>query len=348
LQHLEPAAYRRWKRGLAVEALSRQGFPGDRVADLQSVGDRGRRRAVFAAHHAGNAVAMGFHRRMSHNVVDLRSCLVVAPSLFALLDPLRELLARLIAPAETGDVAVLDTETGPDILLISKRAPALEGREAAAAFASQTGVARISWAGSVGEEPELLAQHCLPVVRFGGIAVTPPPGGFLQPTADGEAMLRTAVLDGLGPEDRRVADLYAGCGTFTFPIVTDEGGGRSVVAVEGDSPALQALSRAARTAGIGSEVTAVERDLARQPLLTEELNAFDAVVFDPPRAGASEQSRELAQSKVRHVVAVSCNPASLARDLRILTEGGYALDWVRPIDQFPWTPHLELVARLSR
>jgi len=209
-------------------------------------------------------------------------------------------------------------------------------------MAGEAGILRVSWAKPRGE-PEPIAILGTPQMRFGGIAVDLPPAGFLQPSAAGEAALVDAV--GRATEGRkRIADLFSGLGSFALPLAA----GARVHAVEGDRAAAAALEAAAKRAGIGHRLTVERRDLERVPLQPYELAKFDAVVFDPPRAGAAAQSRALAASGVARVVAVSCNPASFARDARILVDGGYRLDWALPVDQFPWSPHLELVAGFSR
>ncbi len=183
-----------------------------------------------------------------------------------------------------------------------------------------------------------------PAVRFAGVAVEPPPGGFLQPTAEGEAALSERVLSYVPERAATVAELYAGCGTFTFALARRA----RVHALERDEAALAALWAAARKAGLAGRVTVEARDLARAPLTAEELAGSECVVFDPPRAGAREQAAALADSPVPAVVAVSCNPNSFARDARILVDGGYRLVEVSPVDQFPWSGHLELVASFRR
>ena len=182
----------------------------------------------------------------------------------------------------------------------------------------------------------------MPILRFAGVAVEPPPGAFFQASLEGEAALTAEVLQ-MTAGARRVADLYAGIGTFSVPLARSE---VDVLSVEGAADALGALARAARKGGLS--IRTLQRDLARDPLQATELDDFDAVLFDPPRAGAKSQSTALASSKVPVVVAASCNPATFARDARLLTQGGYRLDRVVPVDQFLWSPHLELVALLRR
>lgn len=206
--------------------------------------------------------------------------------------------------------------------------------------ASVADIARLAWDG------EIVAERRPPAVSLSGLSVTPPPGAFLQPTRDGEAALVRLVGEGVG-KSARVADLFAGCGTFTASLARNA----AVHAVEGEGASLAALARAIREQGpaLGLKpVTHETRDLARRPLLRSELDCFDAVVFDPPRAGAAAQAAEIAKSEVPVVAAVSCNPATFARDARTLLDGGYALEMLTPVDQFLWSPHIELVGIFRR
>jgi 23S rRNA (uracil1939-C5)-methyltransferase len=348
LQHLTDAHYADWKQSLITRALAQRGLEGAMVAPMRRVAGRSRRRMALAAAKGGGRLLLGLHERASHAVVDLEACLLVTPRLLGLLPPLRAALAVLLAEGERADVTVHDTDGGPDVLILSRAAPGLAARQALADLAAAADLARLSW-GQVsrpGEAPvpEPIAIRRPPVLQFGAVTVEPPPGAFLQPTAEGESLLVEAVLAGVPADAARVADLYAGCGTFTFPLATRS----RVFAVEGDTAALAALWTAARRADLGGRVAVEERDLAREPLDVAELNDFDAVVFDPPRTGAREQATALAASKVPAVVAVSCNPATFARDARILIDGGYRLREVVPVDQFPWSGHLELVGRFAR
>ncbi len=343
VQHLEDERYVDWKRDQVLRALSRRGLPTDTVRTLSRVPDGTRRRATLAARRQGEAVLLGFRERESHRIVDLRHCLLLTPALTALLPTLRQWLGESLAPDETVGVALCETEAGVDLVIESRQPPDLAAREALAELAEACDLARLSWA-APGEEPEPVVQRRPPQVVFAGVAVTLPPGGFLQPSREGEDLLTRLVLEALPAEAMAVADLYAGCGTFTFALAAE----RSVRAFEGDGPALAALKSAARQAGLTGRVSAEQRDLARQPVSSEVLAEFDAVVFDPPRAGARDQSVEIATSSLGAAVAVSCNPNTFARDARILVEGGFRLEWVAPVDQFPWSGHVELVASFRR
>ncbi|MGF1611246.1 MAG: class I SAM-dependent RNA methyltransferase [Kiloniellales bacterium] len=351
LQHWQDERYAAWKGELLRQALARQGLGEAAIRPLLRVPPGGRRRASLAAEaDAGGRLRLGFHGRASHQLVDIESCLLLTPGLVALLAPLRAALGALLGPRGRAQAVLTESEGGIDLLIAGIGAPELAAREALAAFAAEADLARLSWS-ALGVEPEPIVQRRTPVLHFGGVPVVPPPGGFIQPTAAGEAALVAAVLgylgDGLGTgRGGTVADLYAGCGTFSFPLIA--AGAARVHAVEGEGAALSALDAAARRAGLAGRLSAEQRDLERRPLRAAELARFDAVVFAPPRAGAKAQAAELAAASVGRVVAVSCNPNSFARDARTLVDGGFTLVEATPLDQFPWSGHLELVALFRR
>lgn len=339
LQHWRADAYRDWKRGLLVSAIARAGAAADLVAPSVSIPPGTRRRATFAFEAHKNRVVLGFNARASHRLVDLSSCLLLAPGLTAILAPLRAVLAA-VAAGTRGDVTVTQTETGIDIVVETVAPLDLFGRESLARFAEETDLARLSWR-RPGDPAEPVAERRQPMLRFGGASVVLPPGSFLQPSAEGERALAGLVFDAVGGAGR-VADLFSGIGSFSLPLAQKA----DVLAVEGEKAAVAALSLAAGRAR--ARLKAEMRDLARRPLAGAELKRFDAVVFDPPRAGAQAQAEALAQSGPGLVVAVSCNPATLARDAHALILGGYRLVRAVPVDQFPWSSHLEAVAVFQR
>ncbi len=348
LQHLSDAAYGAWKQALLGQALGQRGLHEVPVAPLVRIAPGTRRRATLAAALVDGRVMLGFHGRESHRVVDLESCLVLTPGLTALLPALRVALAPLLAPREVAALTLCETETGIDLLIVSETGPNLAAREALATLAEAEDLARLSWAGrpaaGAAPEPEPVVVRRAPSLHFGEVPVAPPPGGFLQPTAAGETALVDKVLAYLPEGAETIAELYAGCGTFTFSLAQHA----RVHAVERDEAALAALWAAARQAGLAGRITVTAQDLARAPVLAEDLDGGDCVVFDPPRAGAREQAAEIARSSVPAAVAVSCNPKTFARDARTLVDGGFTLVEVTPVDQFPWTGHLELVAKFRR
>ncbi len=342
LQHVADAAYRRWKEGVVRRALAHHGLSAVTVAPLLALPAAGRRRATLAARRVGDTVVLGFHEYRGRRIADLSTCLVLVPALVALLAPLRAVLADVLRPGEAVAIAVAALDDGPDLVIAAVRAPDVADRERLADFAAAADLARLSWRLGDGP-PDPVAHRRSGIVRFGAVDVVVPPGGFLQASAAGEEALTGMVLDGVGPAGA-VADLFAGVGTFALPL-SDRA---RVHAVDGDGAAIAALAAAARRAGRAGRIDAAARDLHRDPLSAAELARFDAVVFDPPRQGARAQAAELAGSAVPTVVGVSCNPASFARDAALLVAGGYRLDRVTPIDQFQWSPHVELVGTFRR
>ena len=340
LQHLDPAFYQAVKLGALRTTLQRVGIDPGLVRPLRVV-PPARRRARLGMMRPGDPrlpALIGFRERFRHDLVDLAECPVLEPALFALVRELR-LVARDLLPPGAGGAGNIDPHrqrrryagrsgaSGPGSA-VSTRWQARRGCD----------LARIVWRFS-GEE--ILVVERRPVrVALSGVAVSFPPGAFLQASEAAETILVEEVLAGIG-RNRPVLDLFAGLGTFTFALAA----GGPVHAVEGDERAVIALARAA--AG-QPRVTVERRDLARDPLPPEALSAYAAAVFDPPRAGASRQAAALAASSLATVVAISCNPASFARDAASLIAGGFHLDRVMPVDQFVWTPHLELAAVFRR
>jgi 23S rRNA (uracil1939-C5)-methyltransferase len=341
LQHLAWQPYLDFKRDLVVEALRRQGFGDVPVGATVSSPPGSRRRATLEAKRAGGTMLLGFHGRASHHIVDLGECPVLLPELVALLAPLRSLLNILLPSGASTTVHLAAGPDGVDVGLMLPAVPDMAQLERLSDFAETQDLARLWWRAD-GMAPVPAAQRRSIGLRFGTVPVDPPSGGFLQATVAGEAALTAAVVAALAGAER-VADLFAGCGTFGLAL----GQRAELHAVESDAAALGALASAARRAGLGF-VTTERRDLDARPLLVAELKRFDAVLFDPPRAGAKAQVENLAASTVPTVVGVSCNPATFARDARILADGGYRLESVLPVDQFVWSPHVELVGRFHR
>ena len=345
LQHLRPDDYRVWKRGLLRAALDRHGFNGTALAATVEVPPGSRRRAVLAARRGRTAVFLGFNEHRSHRIVDLSLCLVLRPEIVALLPPLRIALRDLMAESEAMDVVVTLLEDGLDLVLRADRPAGLADRERLAAFAADHDLARLSWRqGSAPAEP--LAHRRSGFVRFGSVAVTVPPGAFLQATAVAETALARATVAAVATaEAASVIDLFAGSGALSFPVAERV----PVHAVDAVPEAVAALRAGAATAGLTDRnITAEIRDLYRDPVAAKALAAYGAIVFDPPRAGGRAQTAEIAASGVPLVVAVSCSPASFAADARQLVDVGYRLDVVTPVDQFLWAPHLELIGVFRR
>ncbi len=343
LQHLTDDAYLAWKEDLLRVALQRKDLTPAVLHPLRRVAPGRRRRITWSALKTRQGLQLGYYARETHHLTDIDACLLVMPALQALIAPLHEVLDRVLGKQEGARVTATLSETGIDLLIDSRHALTLGNREALATFATAADLARISWTDGR-ESPEPLVQRRDPILTFGGVPVLPPPGGFVQPTAEGEALLVELVMAAVPEGAETAADLFAGCGTFTFPLA----GRLQVYAAEGAEDSLAALDAAARRSERALRVQADLRDLARMPVLADELSGGDVVVFDPPRTGAREQAAEIAASDVPVVIAVSCNPTTFARDARTLVDGGYRLTEATPIDQFPWSGHLELVAVFRR
>jgi 23S rRNA (uracil1939-C5)-methyltransferase len=341
VQHLGEAAYRRWKRGLLAEALRRAGFADTPIDPLVMVAPAMRRRAALALRNG----TVGFHERGSQRVVDVPDCRVLDPLILTLALHLRGLARDLACLRPAGEAQVNLFDGGADLVLRGGREPDLAERERLARFAESADLARLSWATGTAV-PLPVAIRRAPTISFAGVAVAPPPGAFLQATAGAEAAIGEALLTALAdlPEDALVADLYAGIGTLTFRLARRF----HVRAAEGETEAAAALRRAANAAGLAARIAIETRDLAARPLLPPELGGVAAVVLDPPRDGARAQCAALAEAPVRRIVYVSCNPAALARDARLLAGGGWRPVRATPIDQFLWSGHLECVVPFSR
>lgn len=341
-QHWSSAPYRAWKRSLVVEALARVGLHPP-VEALVSAHGEGRRRVTFHARGNGGSakagrdlLAVGFAGRRSHSIVPIDACPILAPALKGAL-PAAWAVAGVLAPLTKLDLQVTATETGLD-MDVRGSGPIRANRVVALSkVAEQHRIARLTSHG------ELVLQREPPEVSMGRARVVLPPGAFLQATVEGEHVLATHVQGAAG-EARRVADLFAGVGTFALRLAETA----RVSAVEADAAAVEALARAVRGVSGLKPVTAEARDLFRRPLLPAELKAFDAVVFDPPRQGAEAQARQLAASRVPLVIGVSCDPVTFARDAALLAEGGYRLETVTPVDQFLYSTHVELVGVFRR
>jgi 23S rRNA (uracil1939-C5)-methyltransferase len=309
------------------------------VRPVQLSPPRSRRRASLRAVRRDGRLLIGFNSEGSHRIIDLQQCEVMRPGLFALVAPLRALLQAALAEGQGAGITLTDSETGLDVLLANVRAERLEEIERLTDFAAAHSLARLSIEGPDGVQTLVEARP--PCLTMGGVRVRLPPAPFLQPTAEGEAALVAAVLEAVGGA-RHIADLFCGLGTFALPLSQKA----RVEAHDAAGPAIAALGGAARQSG--RPLRALHRDLFRRPLAPTELEPFDALVFDPPRAGAEAQCRALAAARLPVVVAVSCNPSTLGRDARILAEGGYGLETLWPVAQFRWSSHIEVVARFRR
>ncbi len=341
LQHWAAEPYLAWKlehirQTLAWERIETEFVPAFAAAPGT------RRRLALHARREGGRVRLGFKARRSWRLVDIEVCPVSDPGLVAMLPVLRRLANAFFEhPKSAPTLHVTLTQTGLDVDVtgVERRSGGLsaDARMQAAEVAQTADIARVSLAG------EVVYQARQPVVRIGPATVGLPPGSFLQATAEAERAMAAYAVEAVAGAGR-IADLFCGVGAFTFRLAQIA----PVYAADSAAPAIRALSSATATAPGLKPITAEARDLSRRPLLAMEMKKLDAVVFDPPRAGALEQAQELARSKVSTVVGVSCNPATFARDARILIDGGFVLRQVKPVDQFLWSPHVELVGVFSR
>lgn len=341
-QHMAADIYEGWKTDILANAMRHRGLGDVPLDPLARVAPAAMRRARLAYRRKKNALSLGYRARGSKNTVDVAHCLLLTPKLATLFGPIRELLTSLTGLGAQGEVALTETDTGVDLRLQGAASPGLAEREKLADFAARHDLARISYVTDAERTAETIAMNRAPAMRFGGVAVALPDGAFVQPSAEGEALIRRHVLAGT-KDAPRVADLYAGCGAFSLPVAAT---GARVLAVEGDEAMAASLRSAAGSTGSHLEVES--RDLTRRPLDAGELKRFDAVILDPPRAGALAQMHQIARSDVGTVVSVSCNPATFARDARVLIDGGYHINAVSPIDQFPYSSHLEVVGIFRR
>ena len=337
-QHLGPALYAEWKRQILAGALARAHVEAP-LGPLIDAHGEGRRRATFHARFsAGRAgVRIGFMRARAHQIVEIESCPVLAPAMSGALGAARALAECLRGAGKPLDINVTATASGLDVDVRGCGALEFSARQALIDAAIRLDLARLASHG------ETLIERRAPEVLMGAARVRPPAGGFLQATLKGERVLAELTL-GAVQGARRVADLFCGVGAFALRLAADH----DVHAVEIDPGALAALARAAAATRGLRPVACEARDLFQRPLRRDELAPFDAAVFDPPRAGAEAQSRELAASAVQTIVAISCNAATFARDMSILTAGGYRIESIAPIDQFRFSPHIEIVGVLRK
>lgn len=332
LQHASDHAYRSYLVSRIATALDQHGLSTE-IRDPHLSPPNSRRRASLRALKVASGAVLGFNAERSHRIVDMRECHILRPELFELVSPLRQLLARLLGQRGTAEVQLTLVDQGADVSIKGIEPEGLEEIELLTGFCERHRLARMSLDQGLG--PESFYEPVPAGVTLSGTMVPFPIGGFLQATVDGEAALVACVREAAGGA-ARTADLFAGLGTFALAL---DG---QLYAAEASRDAVLALKRAA------PHVAVEHRDLYRRPLDTSELERFDAVVLDPPRAGAAEQVGLLAASAVSRIAFVSCNPATFARDASVLVNGGYKLEWVRPVGQFRWSTHVELAACFSR
>lgn len=337
LQHMDRAAYLAWKTDIVRTSFALHGIDAPVEAIVPAAQTGSRRRAVFSAAKTGRGILLGYHRRHATEIVDIAECPILVPAIVARLPLLRELATIAIKPKRQARITVLAAGNGLDIAIDGGGKLDRRAGEALGRFGIEPDIARLTVDGTE------IFRNRLPEVAAGPAALMPAPGGFVQAVAAAEQTLADVVLSHIG-DAAPVADLFAGIGTFTLRLAAKA----AVTAVEGDAALLAALDAASRRATGLKRIATLRRDLFANPLSPVELDRFAAVVFDPPAAGAKAQSEALAAAKVPKVAAVSCNPATLARDARILLDGGYRLMRVVPVDQFLFSAEIEAVALLER
>jgi len=337
VQHASDAFVAEWKVNVVRRALSARGIDM-KVGGIATSPPRSRRRAVFGGRRTRKGITVGFHQRASNTLIAIEECAVIDPKIFAAIPVLEELTAIGASRTAAIRLSVTLSAAGLDVLVEEARELEPTMLPQLAEIAGRHDLARLTW------NDEVIVNASPPVQRMGKARIVPSPGAFLQATPNGQAALVATVKQAVGNASR-VIDLFAGCGTFALPLAEQA----EVLAVENDGPMLDALDLAwRRTDGALHRITTDRRDLFRRPLLASEMKGYDAVVIDPPRVGAAAQVQELTSSAVPLIAFVSCNPVTFARDAEVLLKAGYRMGPVRVIDQFRWSPHVELAVTFTR
>lgn len=336
LQHASDAFVAEWKKDVVQTALAAHGIEVS-VGAVHSSPARSRRRAALSGRRTKKGAIIGFHARGSGEIIDIPDCQLLHPDLMAVLPALHDMTMSWASRKGELSFTVTQSVAGVDISVKGGKPADGPMRAGLAALCEHYDIARLAWL------DELIAERHPPVQHFGTAQVVPPAGAFLQATADGEAALLAGVLRAL-EGCSQIADLFSGCGTFALPLAHQA----DVACYESEASMLQALDRGWRKATGLKRVTCETRDLFRRPLLPDELARFDGVVIDPPRAGAAAQTAELGKSSVGQIAAVSCNPVTFAKDAQVLLSAGYRINWLEVVDQFRWSPHVELVASFTK
>lgn len=336
MQHASDGYLADWKTDVVKTALAAHDLSSTFNPIITSPA-QSRRRATFAAERTKKGVLIGFHGRASNTVVAIPSCKLLHPDIMATM-PALEALTKIGASRKARiSISVTQSAAGADVSVADAKEADGPTMVELGALVEQFKLSRLSWNG------EIIAIRTPPLQTFDGIAVSPPVGAFLQATEAGQVALTESVLDAVG-EAKNIVDLFAGCGTFSLPLARKA----QVLAIEGDASLLKALDAGWRNGRGLKTLETQKRDLFRNPVLTEDLKKFDAVVIDPPRAGAKAQCEELAKTGIPRIAFVSCNPVTFARDAKILVDVGYTIEWVQVVDQFRWSAHVELVALFTK
>lgn len=332
MQHASDSFMEDWKRQVVEKALEAQGLSAEIRPTITSPA-QSRRRATFGGRRTKKGVMVGFYGRGSDALIAIPSCKLLHADILAATPALEALTLIGASRKSPISLSVTQSSNGPDIAVIDAKEADGKLMAELGRLTEQYKLSRLTWNG------EIVAMRAAPLQQFGEMVVSPPPGAFLQATQSGQEALILAVREAAG-NAKNIIDLFSGCGTFSLPLAQNA----KVLAIENDEAMLAALDAGWRKATGMRSVETRKRDLFRDPLMAEDMGKHDAVVIDPPRAGAQSQCAELAQSSISRIAFVSCNPVTFARDALILTKGGYTLEWIQPIDQFRWSPHVELVA----
>jgi 23S rRNA (uracil1939-C5)-methyltransferase len=335
LQHAAEPFVAQYKQQIVKSALDAHGIETE-FRPIVTSPVQSRRRATFAVRRTKKGALWGFHARGSDTVVAVPECQLVLPEILQI-DALMNDLAK-IGGSRKGEMSVNVTlsEVGLDVFVSGGKPLDETLTIGLSGVVEAHKLARLTW------DDEIIGMRNPPYQKFGAGKVAPPPGAFLQATVHGQDALTAAVKEAVSGE--KGVDLFAGCGTFTLPLAEHY----EMIALESEKPMIAALDRGWREAKGLKKIEAVARDLFRRPFLPDELAKLDFAVLDPPRAGAEAQVAELAKSEVAQIAYVSCNPVTFTRDAKVLINAGYVLNWVQVVDQFRWSSHVELAAKLSR
>ena len=352
LRHMTESAYQAWKSDQLDRLLAKAELAPQQSRPPFFVGPHSRRRVRLAARQLASGLVLGFQQRFSNHIIEPVSCRILHPQLARLLGPLAGMAAAVLEIGKQAEIQVNLLQEGADVLLLTDKGVPAKQLAALPEMAAAAGLARLSIA-----HPARTGQDQLPTTLYApqppslcwagpaarAVCLTPPAGAFLQASMEAEQIMQKEIADWLA-EASNIADLYSGCGALSLPLLAT---GRNILAVDLPGPSLQALQQAANQAGFGNQLQTQARDLEAAPLQADELSAFQAVIMDPPRSGASKQAAELARSSVPKIMMVSCNPHSFVRDAQLLVEAGYVFDWVKLIDQFDRASHSEVLAGFS-
>ncbi|UTW56750.1 23S rRNA (uracil(1939)-C(5))-methyltransferase RlmD [Kordiimonas sp. SCSIO 12610] len=340
-QHMSRNLYTQWMKDKVLKPLSGHGLDTSTVSAPIITKERTRRRLALRARKTEKGVIVGFNARESHTIVDIQECIVAEDDLVKLFDPLRDALHRILPKAGKAEIHLTNTKTGVDILFKASVSLSLADREVLTDFAEKYDIAAIHWLADDFLDPVLISRE--PLIDIDGTNVPIQPGGFIQASEEGQKLLIDQVRE-WASSSRRVADLFSGIGTFTFALAKKA----QVLAAEGNAEAMNCLVAARNASSHLKQIITRKRDLFIKPLMPEELNQFDTVVIDPPRAGAKEQVDRISSSDICRVISVSCNPNTFARDAELLNKSGFKVEKIIPVDQFLYSQHIEIIALIVK